>query len=91
MNYELVRGMKVKTCINPERWGARMDLDFPRIYVWNCNNIKRAKCYKNKNKNELKYIKSKGSSTKKARIINKIRILISKYTLLFCLLVCKNS
>ena len=27
-------GMKVKTCINPQRWGARMDLDFPRIYVW---------------------------------------------------------
>ena len=34
VNYELVLGMKVKTCVNPHRWGARMDLDFPRIYVW---------------------------------------------------------
>ena len=34
MNYELVLGMKVKTCVNSHSWGARMDLDFPRIYVW---------------------------------------------------------
>ena len=32
--------MKVKSCINPQRWGARIDLDFPRIYVWDCNDIK---------------------------------------------------
>ena len=40
MNYELVLGMKVKSCINPQRWGATIDLDFPRIYVWDCNDIK---------------------------------------------------
>ena len=40
MNYELVLGMKVKSYINPQRWGARIDLDFPRIYVWDCNDIK---------------------------------------------------
>ena len=40
MNYELVLGMKVKPCIHPQRWGARIDLDFPRIYVWDCNDIK---------------------------------------------------
>ena len=40
MNYELVLGMKVKSCINPPRWGAMIDLDFPRIYVWDCNDIK---------------------------------------------------
>ena len=40
MNDELVLGMKVKYCINPQRWGARIDLDFPRIYVWDCNDIK---------------------------------------------------
>ena len=33
--------MKVKSCINPQRWGgATIDLDFPRIYVWDCNDIK---------------------------------------------------
>ena len=37
--------MKVKPCINPQRWGARIDLDFPRIYVWDCNDIKGVKCY----------------------------------------------
>ena len=26
--------MKVKTCVNSHSWGARLDLDFPRIYVW---------------------------------------------------------
>ena len=40
MNYELVLGMKVKSCINPQRWGATIDLDFPRIYVWDCKDIK---------------------------------------------------
>ena len=40
MNYELVLGMKVKSCINPQRWGATIDLDFPRVYVWDCNDIK---------------------------------------------------
>ena len=40
VNYELVLGMKVKSCINPQRWGATIDLDFPRIYVWDCNDIK---------------------------------------------------
>jgi len=40
VNYELVLGMKVKSCINPQRWGVRIDLDFPRIYVWDCNDIK---------------------------------------------------
>ena len=32
--------MKVKSCINPQRWGTRIDLDFPRIYVLDCNDIK---------------------------------------------------
>ena len=40
INYELVLGMKVKPCIDPQDGGARFDLDFPRIYVWDRNNIK---------------------------------------------------
>ena len=40
MIYELVLEMKVKPCIDPQDWGGK-DLDFPRIYVWNCNDIQR--------------------------------------------------
>ena len=38
MDYNLVLGMKVKTCVNSPyikyNREARLDLNFPRIYVW---------------------------------------------------------